>query len=34
MEQQAIHVEALMAQMMVYMTPREAGKKKKTARVA
>uniref|UniRef100_A0A2N9FM50 Uncharacterized protein n=1 Tax=Fagus sylvatica TaxID=28930 RepID=A0A2N9FM50_FAGSY len=33
MEQQAIHVEALMAQMMVYMTPREAGKKK-TTRVA
>ena len=34
MEQQAIRVEALMAQMMVYMTPREVGKKKKTARVA
>jgi division protein CdvB (Snf7/Vps24/ESCRT-III family) len=34
MEQQAIRVEALMAQMMVYMTPREAGKKKKTAQVA
>ena len=34
MEQQAIRVEALMAQMIVYMTPREAGKKKKTAQVA
>jgi hypothetical protein len=34
MEQQAIRVEALMAQMMVYMTPREADKKKKIARVA
>uniref|UniRef100_A0A2N9HCE0 Uncharacterized protein n=1 Tax=Fagus sylvatica TaxID=28930 RepID=A0A2N9HCE0_FAGSY len=34
MEQQAIRVEALMAQMMAYMTPRETGKKKKTARVA
>ena len=34
MKQQAIRVEALMAQMMVYMTPREADKKKKTTRVA
>jgi hypothetical protein len=34
MEQQAIRVEALMVQMMVYMTPREASKKKKTTRVA
>ena len=34
MEQQAIRVEAFMTQMMVYMTPREAGKKKKTAQVA
>jgi hypothetical protein len=30
MEQQAIRVEALMVQMMVYMTPRKAGKKKTT----
>ena len=28
MDQQAIRVEALMVQMMTYMTPREAGKKK------